>query len=383
LFFPLKLAAKLGELLHKSGINAIFFRFCHPKLPGFRTWLKLKYYQFMLNRFVLIGCGKIAHRHIQEINRTGVLVGLVDTDAVQLSSNCALYGVPGAASLAELMATVAADVAIICSPNALHITHIQQALALQLNVLCEKPLCIHSNEAMAIEQQIGKQEKQVFLVLSARFHPQIQRLRLMMQFAQLGKLLSFQLNACWNRSPPYFEQSSWKGKAGLDGGILYTQFSHYLDALIWCLGPVEPLAVQRANWLHQSTIEGEDTGVALLKTQGNAIGSFHWSVNSTSKNMEISLLVVGEKGTIKIGGEYMQTLLYEMFPAGDPPAVAAASADDAFSGSHHNIIYDQLALALAAKPHRLPRFTDALPTVQLIEAIYSCTQPDILRPAHG
>jgi UDP-N-acetyl-2-amino-2-deoxyglucuronate dehydrogenase len=337
----------------------------------------------MLNRFVVIGCGKIAHRHIQEINRTGVLVGLVDTDLEQLSSNCMLYRVPGAASLAELMVKVVADIAVICSPNALHITHIQQALELRLNVLCEKPLCIQSSEAIAIEQQIAEQEQQVFLVLSARFHPQLQRLRLMMQSAQLGKLLSFQLNACWNRSPAYYQQSRWKGKAGLDGGILYTQFSHYLDALIWCLGPVEPLAVQMANWLHQSTIEGEDTGVALLKTNSNAIGSFHWSVNSTGKNMEISLLVVGEKGTIKIGGEYMQTLLYEMLPAGDQSVIAAGPAYEIFSGGHHNLIYDQLALALAGEPHQLPRFSDALPTVQLIEAIYSCTPPNILRPAHG
>ncbi|ULQ53838.1 Gfo/Idh/MocA family protein [Flavihumibacter fluvii] len=333
----------------------------------------------MRNRFVIIGCGRIAHRHISEVNRIGKLVGVCDPDQVKLAAFTQQYAVPGFTGVQEMLDNCPAEVAVICSPNYLHIQHIKDVLEHRLDALCEKPLCIFSDEAAGLEQLMASAGKRVFLVLSARFHPVIQWLRQQIQQGNLGRILSFQLNACWNRTPLYYEQSNWKGKELEDGGILYTQFSHYLDALLWCLGTLRPLAVKRTNTLHHLTIEGEDTGVALLQTGGDAVGTFHWTVNSTTKNMEISLLVIAEKGTLKIGGQYMDKLEYEVVLNTGTTNTLLDEKTLVASGSHHDLIYDQLALAMDHQPHQLPGITEGLAAVQLIEAIYSLPQDPILR----
>ncbi len=335
----------------------------------------------MGKRFVIIGCGRIAHKHAEQANRIGLLVGACDPDQTVLDQFTQQYGISGYTDTAALFHNCQADLAIICSPNFLHITHIKLALEHGLDVLCEKPLCIDVAEAEGLKTVLARSANQVFLVLSARFHQEQIKLKQQISDGELGKLLSFQLNACWNRGNEYYEKSTWKGTLQQDGGILYTQFSHYLDALIWCLGNIQPIAVRRSNRLHGSSIEGEDTGVALLQTQDNCIGTFHWTVNSTGRNMEISLLLIGEKGTKKIGGEYMDVLEYEHIIGQPEPGLQQQELKQ--PGGHHDKIYDQLALALDNLPNNLPGITEGLAAVNLIAAIYALPQEPVIRQNHG
>lgn len=335
----------------------------------------------MQYRFVLIGCGKIAHRHIAEVNRTGICVGVTDPDPLILAGFSRTYQVPGYNSPEELLSTVSAEIAVICSPNYLHISHITQALQHGLHVLCEKPLCIRPLEAEAINRLQDTTGRKVYMVFSARFHAQVIRLHHLVQNGHLGRILSFNLNACWNRPPRYFQESNWKGKANRDGGILFTQFSHYIDALLWCIGECRVSAVKRSNALHPISIEGEDTGVAILSTATGTIGSMHWSVNSIVKNMEVSLLVIGETGTIKIGGEYMHTLDYEVLT--DPLAEQFPIIGSDTGGSHHDLVYDELVLALSNQAHQLPGIDAGLASVKLIAEIYDFPQDPILQVTHA
>lgn len=325
----------------------------------------------MIPRFVLVGCGRIARRHAIQINRIGILAGVCDPNPEILAGFRKEFSVPAFETPQELFSGTMADVAVICSPNGLHAHHAQLALSHGLHVLCEKPVLINPDQAAPLRQAIQDSGKMFFSVLSARFHPVIRQLRSTLSSGDLGNVLSFSLSASWNRQADYFQKSSWKGKAELDGGILFTQFSHYIDAMCWCLGEIHPLAVQTANFLHAGIIDQEDTGVAILQTGQGALGNLHWSVNSYRRNLEISWLILTEKGSFKIGGEYLQKLEYECSVNSEKKLAAeipqpSANADH----SHHYQIYDELIKALHGTPHLLPDLQEALASIQLIREIY-------------
>lgn len=325
----------------------------------------------MTPRFILIGCGRIAHRHAAEICRIGILAGVCDPDPQTLYNFTQKFPVPAFESAQQLLSQSSADVAVICSPNGFHVAHIKMALAAGLHVLCEKPVLIEIEAADQVRHAIQESGKMFFSVLSARFHPVIRELKHSLASGLYGSVLSFSLNAIWSRPLEYYLKSSWKGKSELDGGILYTQFSHYIDALCWSIGKIHPIAVKTANYQHLSTIDREDTGVALLQSETGALGTLHWSVNSYQQNLEIGLLILAEKATIKITGEYMETVDYELSiksKAGwQKPTPYPGLRED---HSHHTLIYEELEKALKGQPHELPDLEEALESIRLISDIY-------------
>ena len=129
---------------------------------------------------------------------------------------------------------------------------------------------------------------------------------------RFGKIYSIQLSCFWNRNNDYYE-NSWKGTRNLDGGTLFTQFSHFIDLLYWMNGDVVDVESYTSNYKHQNIIDFEDTGVIILRFSNNSIGTINYTVNSFSKNMEGSLTIFGEKGTVKIGGQYLNELEYQDF----------------------------------------------------------------------
>jgi UDP-N-acetyl-2-amino-2-deoxyglucuronate dehydrogenase len=325
----------------------------------------------MKPRFVIIGTGRIAHRHAVQIERIGILAGVCDPSPLALRDFTSKFPVPAFDSPESLLAHCSADIAVICSPNGFHAQHIKLAMAAGLHVLCEKPVLIDIEEADQVRHAIQEAGKLFFSVLSARFHPVIRELKHSLASGIYGPVLSFSLNAIWSRPLEYYEKSSWKGTTNLDGGILYTQFSHYLDALCWCLGKIHPLAVKTANYLHLSAIEKEDTGVALLQGQTGALGNFHWSVNSFHQNLEICWVILTEKATIKISGEYMNVLEYEYsINSNSGWQKPISSLEQQVDHSHHDLVYNELEKAFAGQPHQLPDLEEALESIRLISDIY-------------
>ncbi|MFT4024341.1 MAG: Gfo/Idh/MocA family oxidoreductase [Flavihumibacter sp.] len=320
----------------------------------------------MGNRFVIIGAGRIARRHAVQIRQVGELVAVADPDARKRADFCREFPVPGFDDSLALLQQTDANVAVICSPNGLHPLHTRQALAQGLTVLCEKPFCLRAADAQALITFSRQAALPVYLVLSARYHQAVQAARQVIAEGKWGPLLSFQLNACWQRTAAYYRENDWHGTASLDGGILYTQFSHYIDALCWLVPGLQVVAVEKANFLHTGTIEGEDCGVALLKAAAGAIGALHWTVNATNKNQEISLQLVFEKATLQLGGPFMERIVWQENAPGAPVLPAVSQAP----GSHHDLVYAELQKALAGEPHSLPQMEAGLPSVELIEAIY-------------
>jgi UDP-N-acetyl-2-amino-2-deoxyglucuronate dehydrogenase len=322
-------------------------------------------------RFALIGCGKIAERHALYISAKGSLVAVCDIDKGKADRLADKYKCASYTSLEDLLLHENIDVISVCTPNGNHAEHVIKSLQAGIHVLCEKPLCLTTAAAWQIMETAKFSRKKVFVVKSARFNPLLKQLHELIKNNLLGRIYSFQLNCFWSRPASYY--SDWHGKDFPDGGTLYTQFSHYIDALIWLFGEAAEVKGYRANLAHKNVMEFEDTGAASLVMKDGALGGISWSVNSFQKNAEISLTIIAEKGTISLGGEYLNEIRYQQSDSikiTETVSIPNEYADYKGSMTHHNEIYENLIDTLDEKNTVYTGAYEGMQTVNLIEMIY-------------
>lgn len=328
----------------------------------------------MSYRFALLGCGRIGARHAAQIARHGKLLAVCDIDPQRAGALAAEYGAQSYTSFTELLRHQQVDVVSICTPNGLHAPHAIEALEAGSHVLCEKPMSLSTVSGELMAGTARKTGKKLFVVKQNRYNPPVVALKQLLEQQKLGKILGFQLNCFWNRPPSYFA-NSWHGTLDLDGGILYTQFSHFIDLLYWLLGDTTVVSGFRQNTLHQGFIEFEDSGAAILQLANGARGTLQYSINSYASNMEGSITVFGSKGTVKVGGQYLNELEHfsvEGMERPDLPAGNGANHYGHYQGSmsNHDKVYDQLIAALNDPAQYLLEAEEALRTIRLIEHIY-------------
>lgn len=325
-------------------------------------------------RIAIIGCGRIGQRHAAQIASVGILKAVCDIVPEKADKLSAANGCNAYYSIEKLLDTEKElDLISICTPNGLHAIHAIKALEAGINVLCEKPLCIKVVDGKKMIEVAAKANKKLFVVKQNRYNPPVEFLKKIITENKLGKIYSFQINCFWNRPTAYY--TDWKGTKALDGGTLFTQFSHFIDLLYWLLGDVKEVKKITQNFAHPS-IEFEDTGTVLFSMKNNSIGSLSYTVNSFEKNMEGSFTVFAEKGTIKIGGEYLNELEYfnvQDMQKPDLPKGNLANGYGFYKGSmsNHDKIYQNLILALDNPLHDFASAEDGLKTVEIIEKIYS------------
>jgi len=323
-------------------------------------------------KFALVGCGRIAKRHAGIIKETGILKAVCDVDVKRADAFAAEYNASPYYSIEALLAAeLDIDIVSVCTPNGFHAEHSIKALQAGLNVLCEKPLCITSAAAWQLIETEKFSRKKLFVVKSARFNPLLAELKKQLESDSLGKVYSFGLTCFWNRPKEYY--SDWHGKNFPDGGTLYTQFSHYIDALYWLFGDVAAVNGFTDNVAHKNMIEFEDTGVACLQMKSGVLGTINWSVNTFGKNFEIGLTVIAEKGTVSLGGEYLDQLRYHQgVNAFRVSTSGPANEYVSYKGSmsHHKEVYQSLVQAVENKTERNSNAFDGLKTVEIIEKIY-------------
>ena len=326
-------------------------------------------------KFAIVGCGRIAQRHAEHISKRGQLVAVCDVveDKAQQLANT--YGAKAYTSYADMLANeTSIDVIAVCSPNGLHAQHSIEGLKAGFHVLCEKPMGLSVKECGEMIQAAERANKRLFAIKQNRYNPPVAAIKEIIDAGKLGKVLSVQLSCFWNRNTDYYA-NSWKGTKDLDGGTLYTQFSHFIDLLYWLIGDLEDVAAYMGNFAHEGIIEFEDTGVVILKFTNGAIGSVNYTVNSFDKNMEGSLTIFGEKGTVKIGGQYLNELEYQQiqdFRIENLPEGNKANNYGNYTGSmsNHDKVYDNLIDVLT---HNAPITTssyEGMKTVEIIEKIY-------------
>ncbi len=325
-------------------------------------------------RFALVGCGRIGHRHAEHIARLGTLAAVCDVERDRASELAQRTGANAYGSLDDMLAGERAlDVVAVCSPNGLHAQHSIAALQHGAHVLCEKPMALTVRDCGEMIKAAERCNRRLFVVKQNRFNPPIVALKDVIDAGRLGRIFSLQLNCYWNRNADYY-RDSWKGTRDLDGGTLFTQFSHFIDLLYWMIGDIAEVHGFRGNYTHEGVIEFEDTGVACLRFASGAIGTISYTVNAHARNMEGSLTVFGERGTVKVGGQYLNELEYQSidgYEITNLPPGNQANNYGAYQGSmsNHDKVYANLVDVLTGGGAISTSGYEGLKTVELVQRV--------------
>jgi UDP-N-acetyl-2-amino-2-deoxyglucuronate dehydrogenase len=328
----------------------------------------------MNTSFAIIGCGRIAKRHAEQMLKHGRLTAVCDIIPEKSDEMAALYGAKPYYSIEELLQSETdLSLVTVCTPNGLHAIHSIKALEAGNHVLCEKPLCIAVEDGKMMLETAEKSGKKLFVVKQNRYNPPVAFLKDLLVNRKLGKVYSFQINCFWNRPEAYY--TDWKGIKDMDGGTLFTQFSHFIDLLYWLLGDVATINAIGKNFAHPA-IEFEDSGIVAFEMQSGAIGTLNYTVNSFEKNMEGSFTVFAENGTVKIGGQYLNELEYCNVAGINKPDLPTGNSANGYgfyqgSMSNHDKVYENLMIALNNDKHEFASAADGLKTVEIIQKIYN------------
>ncbi len=326
-------------------------------------------------KFAIVGCGRIAQRHAEHIKNNGELVAVCDIEVKKANELAIKYGCNSYSDIDELLLEERdIDVVAICSPNGLHAEHTIKALDAKFHVLCEKPMAINVHDCGEMIKAAERNNKRLFAIKQNRFNPPVVAVKDIIEKGILGKIYSIQLSCFWNRNPEYYN-NSWKGTLQWDGGTLYTQFSHFIDLLYWLIGDIKKVKAFAANYAHKGIIEFEDTGVVILKFYNGAMGTINYTVNSYGKNMEGSLTIFAEKGSVKIGGQYLNELEYQNIENYKIENLTEGNKPNNYgnyqgSMSNHDKIYENVINVLKNGSAISTSSFEGLKTVEIIDKIY-------------
>ncbi len=327
-------------------------------------------------KFALVGCGRIAGRHAEIIKNIAELGAVCDIKPERAKQFADKFDAPYFTSIEKLLEEVKdIDVVSVCTPNSLHAEHTILSLKAGINVLCEKPMAISVADCKKMMIEADKSGRDLFIVKQNRFNPPVAALKQIIDEGKLGKILNVELNCFWNRNDEYYRQSDWKGKKAIDGGTLFTQFSHFIDLLYWLIGDFTSLEGIGKNFIHNRLVEFEDTGVVIGEFVNGALCTINYTVNSFKQNMEGSITVFGELGTVKIGGQYLNVLEYQSIEGHEIKGLPESRPANDYgfyqgSMSNHEKVYENVLDVLNNGGKIAANAFEGMKTVEIIERIY-------------
>jgi UDP-N-acetyl-2-amino-2-deoxyglucuronate dehydrogenase len=253
-------------------------------------------------RIALLGCGRISKNHFDAIARIPdlELVSVCDSVSERAEQAGTANNVPWFTSYEQMLADVPSDAVVIATPSGLHPQHGIVAAKAGRHVISEKPMAISLAAADALVQACDDHQVHLFVVKQNRLNPPIVLLKRAIDNGRFGRIYMANCTVRWTRPQDYYDQAPWRGTWEFDGGAFMNQASHYVDLVQWLVGPVESVMAKTATMARR--IEAEDSGVAVLKFRSGAIGTIEVTMLTFPKNLEGSITILGEKGTVKIGG---------------------------------------------------------------------------------
>jgi predicted dehydrogenase len=328
-------------------------------------------------KFAVVGCGHIGKRHAAMIqgNEEAELIALCDIKKKE-ELGLDAFDVPFYSSMDELLAAVPeADVINICTPNGLHAEQSIKALNAKHHVVCEKPLGLTKASLESVIFKALQMSKQVFAVMQNRYSPPSVWLKEMIDEKRLGDILIVQSNMYWNRDERYYKKDNWKGTKDLDGGTLFTQFSHFIDIMYWLFGDVYNIEGKFADFTHKELTEFEDSGIINFNFVNGGIGSINYSTSIWNRNMESSMTIIGSKGSVKVGGQYMNEVEYCHVEGYDMPELPEASPANDYghykgSAANHHFIIENVIDTLKHRTSATTNALEGMKVVDIIERIY-------------
>ncbi|KTC95696.1 Gfo/Idh/MocA family protein [Legionella erythra] len=322
----------------------------------------------------LVGCGRISRNHLQSIaehrdrlNLTAVCD--IDSEALQKATN--EYGVEGYRSLEELLQHTNADIVSLCTPSGLHPSQAIQIARSGRHVLTEKPMATRWQDGLRMVNACDEAGVRLFVVKQNRRNATLQLLKKAIEQGRFGKIYLANINVFWTRPQDYYDQASWRGTWEFDGGAFMNQASHYIDLIHWLLGPVQ--SVQAMMGTLARDIETEDTGVMNIRWRSGAMGSVSVTMLTYPRNLEGSITVLGEKGTVRIGGvavnEIQQWEFADRQPE-DEQIMAASYQTTSVYGFGHPLYYDNVINTLQGKEEPETDGREGLTSLELLIAAY-------------
>ena len=353
-------------------------------------------------RFLIVGLGHIGRRHAALVaaHPEAEVVAVVDPlprERLNWPDNLAT-NVPHYTNLTNALVETKADVANICTPNGLHATQAIECMEASLDVVTEKPIATTAADAGRIAAVARQTGKRVFGVMQNRYSPASAWLKHCLEQRALGEVLQVHLNCFWNRDhryytlpnsapatsprvgrngfpPPQDSPHPWHGHPELDGGVLYTQFAHFIDLLCWAFGEPTIDYARFANQTHQTTHDFPDTGTVQFTLPGGALGSLNFSTAVWDKNFESTLTVIGTKGTLKLGGQYMNEVRYCHAEDLDFPNLPPSAPGNDYGGykgsaANHHFVIDNVVDVLKGRAEIATPVAEGEAVVRTIENIY-------------
>lgn len=276
----------------------------------------------------------------------------------------------------QLLAEKKPDVVCICTPNHLHAPIALAALEANAHVIVEKPMALQKSDCETLIVKALTRQKHVFCVMQNRYSPPAAWLKSVVEQGVLGRIFMVQINCFWNRDDRYYKKESWKGKLATDGGPLFTQFSHFIDLLFWLFGDIEVKNTLFNNHTHQHNTEFEDSGlIQFAFANGQGGGGINYSTAVWDANLESSLTVIAEHGSLKIGGQYMDKVDYCHIKNYEMPILQPAEPPNDYgtykgSAANHHFVFKNVLETLAGNSTATTNAMEGLKVVDIIERIY-------------
>ena len=271
----------------------------------------------------------------------------------------------------------------VCTPNGFHASHSLTALKASKHVVCEKPMALSKKDCEEIIFKALQVSKQVFCVMQNRYSPPSVWIKELIESKALGEIFMVQVNCFWNRDSRYYKEDTWKGDAKLDGGTLFTQFSHFIDIMYWLFGDITNINGNFQDFSHKGLTDFEDSGMVNFNFVNGGMGSINYSTSVWNKNLESSLTVIGENGSVKIGGQYMNEVEHCHIDGYEMPELAESNPANDYgsykgSAANHHFIIENVIDHLRGRTPISTNALEGLKVVEIIERIYAQRPADLL-----
>lgn len=329
----------------------------------------------------LVGCGRISQVHVDAIEQTeGVeLAAVCDVNEAKTRFYADKFQVPSYEQIDPIIRDEHIDLVVIATPNGTHYPIAKACFESGKSVLLEKPITIHTEDAFDLIEEADRSGARFFAVKQVRYNPSIQLLKKYCDAGRLGRLFSASLVVRWTRPQAYFDQSDWRGTKELDGGSLLNQGIHYVDIMQWIMGDAASVFGYKETCCHR--IEIEDIAFGLVRFKTGASGTIEFNINSYPNNLECSLTVLGDKGSVKLAGAAMNEI--EIWQVQDSPRPTIPSgfspyvyAGGLYQGScpNHIYVYRDLVRAFQDEEEIVVDGKEALKSLQIVNALYESAE---------
>lgn len=325
-------------------------------------------------RIALVGCGRISTNHFGAMEQHAEQIEIVDVcdiDPVALEKAVARTGAKGHASLTQMLQTTTADIVVLTTPSGLHPEQAIEVAESGRHVMTEKPMATRWHDGLRMVKACDDAGVRLFVVKQNRRNATLQLLKKAVEQKRFGRIYMVNINVFWTRPQDYYDSAKWRGTWEFDGGAFMNQASHYVDLLDWLIGPIE--SIQAYTSTLERDIEVEDTGVLSVRWRSGALGSMNVTMLTYPKNLEGSITILGEKGTVRVGGVAVNEIQHWEFAekqVEDEQIASANYATTSVYGFGHPLYYDNVIKVMRGEAEPETDGREGLKSLEVLIAAY-------------